>query len=204
MAIDKVPTREYIASLLNLVNSGRKLDADSLAGLGDVHLVDGSVVRSEDVSSLFRAYENGATWGSMKGLNSDSAEQIYVLASEYVRGGALAKGAALLRYLCTNEHLNPRNWLALGKTQCLQGKCKEAINSLSFGQLLDNKNPEFPLEIALIHLKEGNIDQGISAIDHCVALSRSESNKKTELEKKIQSVRDSLNRKRKSADGGAG
>lgn len=193
-----MPSDAYIASVLDLVSSGRTLDNDSIVSLGDIHLRSGAKVSAATVGEILESLSNGATMGFSDGVGSESLESLYALARLHVQSGHLEKGHTLLRYICVQDHLNPRNWLALGKVQLLQEKNEDALNSFFFGSLLDKDNPVFPLNSAQARFRMGELKEAMVGIEHAERLYNLLSEPQSNIRKEIGLLRLAIERKIKT------
>lgn len=192
---DSIPTPEYLQKLLVCFSEVQDVSNDDIISLGDIPLVTGDRIEASEVRNSLSFLAGGGSVGMLRDHSIDEIEAIYSLARSYLNNGEYDSGHTLCQYLCINDHLNTRNWLALGMSQTMQGRFDHALNSYSFGSMIGNNEPEFPIKCAEIHLIRGDFDAAKAGAELGIKYLRMSSSVNSNLMKLAKALLDSVNRR---------
>ncbi|AXM95534.1 SycD/LcrH family type III secretion system chaperone [Pseudomonas plecoglossicida] len=96
----------------------------------------------EDALELF--LREGGTFAMLKGISQDSLDQMYSLAFNHYQVGKWREAHTLFQGLCALDHYDTRFFLGLGACRQQLGMFQAAIESYTYGALIDIKDPRFP------------------------------------------------------------
>ncbi len=115
-----------------------------------------SMLSSAD--ELERFMQDGGTLGMLNDISSDMLEQLYALAYEQYQAGKWDNAQKFFQMLCLLDHYDARFYLGLGASRQALHEWEQAIQTYSYGALLEKNDPRFPFYAAECHLQMAAFD----------------------------------------------
>lgn len=135
-----------------------------------MNVEDGSV-SSIDEKDLESFLEDGGTLAMLKDISKDNLEQLYSLAFNHYRSGKWNDAHTVFKGLCVLDHYDARFFLGLGACRQSMGMLDEALQSYTYGALIDINDPRFPFHAGECHLQLGDFDAAESGFYSAGALA---------------------------------
>ena len=101
---------------------------------------------------------DGGTLAMLRGLSEDTLEQLYALGFNQYQAGKWDDAQKIFQALCMLDHYDARYFLGLGACRQSLGLYEQALQSYSYGALMDINEPRFPFHAAECHLQLGDLD----------------------------------------------
>ncbi len=80
----------------------------------------------------------------LRGLSEDTLEQLYALGFNQYQAGKWDDAQKIFQALCMLDHYDARYFLGLGACRQSLGLYEQALQSYSYGALMDINEPRFP------------------------------------------------------------
>ncbi len=87
---------------------------------------------------------DGGTLAMLRGLSEDTLEQLYALGFNQYQAGKWDDAQKIFQALCMLDHYDARYFLGLGACRQSLGLYEQALQSYSYGALMDINEPRFP------------------------------------------------------------
>ncbi|MGL4249416.1 MAG: SycD/LcrH family type III secretion system chaperone [Aeromonas sp.] len=100
---------------------------------------------------------DGGTLAMLKDISGDTLEQLYALAFGQYQAGKWQEAHKIFQALCMLDHYEPRYFLGLGACRQALGEYETAVQSYSFGAMLDLKDARFPFHAAECRLRQDDL-----------------------------------------------
>ena len=100
--------------------------------------------------------EEGGTFAMLKGVSKADLEQLYSLAFNHYQSGNWDEAHTLFKGLCVLSHYDPRFFLGLGACRQSLGLFDQALQSYTYGALIDLNDPRFPFHAGECHFQLGD------------------------------------------------
>ncbi|MGE7956985.1 SycD/LcrH family type III secretion system chaperone [Pseudomonas sp. NPDC089530] len=127
---------------------------------------------SEEYEKELEAFlRDGGTLAMLKNISSDSLEQLYSLAFNQYQAGKWDDAHKIFQSLCMLDHYDVRFFLGLGACRQAMGQFEQALQSFSYGALIDINEPRFPFHAGECHLQLGDLDGAESGFYSAQALA---------------------------------
>lgn len=91
---------------------------------------------------------DGGTLAMLRGLSEDTLEQLYALGFNQYQAGKWDDAQKIFQALCMLDHYDARYFLGLGACRQSLGLYEQALQSYSYGALMDINEPRFPFHAA--------------------------------------------------------
>lgn len=102
--------------------------------------------------------QDGGTLAMLNEVSSDTLEQLYALGFSQYDAGKYDEAHKIFQALCVLDHYDPRFFLGLGACRQALGQHQLAIDSYSYGAMMDLNEPRFPFHAAECLLQMGDLD----------------------------------------------
>lgn len=106
--------------------------------------------------------KDGGTLAMMRNISSDTLEQMYALGFSQYQSGKYEEAQKIFQVLCVLDHYEARFFLGLGASRQALGLYQQAIDSYSYGAMMDLQEPRFPFHAAECLLHLGELDKAES------------------------------------------
>jgi type III secretion system low calcium response chaperone LcrH/SycD len=115
-------------------------------------------VTPEVVKIVLATLRNAPPFYTKRGLKAEDIEALYAAGYNLYSAGQFKEAADIFRLLCTYEHRNPRNWMALGGASQHINNHQSANAAFAMAGILDPVNPDARMHAAdsFIALKDYN------------------------------------------------
>ncbi|GLX89428.1 MULTISPECIES: SycD/LcrH family type III secretion system chaperone [Pseudomonas] len=114
---------------------------------------------------------DGGTLAMLRDVSADSLEQLYSLAFNDYQAGKWETAHKVFQALCMLDHYDVRFFLGLGACRQSMGQFEQAVQSYSYGAVIDVNEPRFPFHAAECHLQLGDLDGAESGFYSARALA---------------------------------
>ncbi|HHM8495586.1 TPA: SycD/LcrH family type III secretion system chaperone PcrH [Pseudomonas aeruginosa] len=114
---------------------------------------------------------DGGTLAMLRGLSEDTLEQLYALGFNQYQAGKWDDAQKIFQALCMLDHYDARYFLGLGACRQSLGLYEQALQSYSYGALMDINEPRFPFHAAECYLQLGDLDGAESGFYSARALA---------------------------------
>lgn len=113
----------------------------------------------EQIDQALEAFiKDGGTLAMLNDVSSDTLEQLYALGFNHYGAGKHEEAHKIFQALCVLDHYDPRFFLGLGACRQAMGQFRQAIDSYSYGAMMDLNEPRFPFHAAECLLALGELD----------------------------------------------
>lgn len=102
--------------------------------------------------------QDGGTLAMLNEVSSDTLEQLYTLGFNQYRAGKYDEAHKIFQALCVLDHYEARFFLGLGACRQALGQFQLAIDSYSYGAMMDLQEPRFPFHAAECLLQMGELE----------------------------------------------
>lgn len=119
--------------------------------------------------------EEGGTLAMLKEISSDSLEQLYAFGFNQYQSGKWDDAHKVFQSLCMLDHYDSRFFLGLGACRQSMKHFEQAIQSYSYGAMLDLNEPRFPFHAAECHVHLDDLDAAESGFQSALALAEAQS-----------------------------
>ncbi|CAJ1878787.1 hypothetical protein PEKONANI_03293 [Aeromonas jandaei] len=106
--------------------------------------------------------EDGGTLAMLRNISNDTLEQMYALGFSQYHSGKYDDAQKIFQVLCVLDHYESRFFLGLGACRQALGLYQQAIDSYSYGAMMDLQEPRFPFHAAECLLHLGELDKAES------------------------------------------
>ena len=140
--------------------------------MSDIVITDPSQLTDETLDQIVDRFQNhGATFKEIKGISDDELEAMYALAHGQLQNGRFEQAETMFRFLCLNDHLSHKYWLAMGICLKEQEKFEEAVNALGVAGLLNMEDPRAAFAAAECHVRLGNRTESVAALESAISFA---------------------------------
>ncbi|MGY3852637.1 SycD/LcrH family type III secretion system chaperone [Aeromonas aquatilis] len=102
--------------------------------------------------------EEGGTLAMLNQVSSDTLEQLYTFGFNQYDAGKYDEAHKIFQTLCVLDHYEARFFLGLGACRQALGQHQLAIDSYSYGAIMDLNEPRFPFHAAECLLQMGELE----------------------------------------------
>jgi type III secretion system low calcium response chaperone LcrH/SycD len=95
----------------------------------------------DKVQALMDHFSSGGTLGQIHDITEQELEAMYAAGYNLFAARKYDQAISMFKFLCLNDHLEPRWYYSLGVAQQNKGAYQEALNAFGMATLLDMKNP---------------------------------------------------------------
>lgn len=191
----KMPSPEYMRQMLKRASRGELQNQEDIIALGDIPLSNGDVIKSKNVREALEFISAGGTVGAVRNYSASELEAAYALAKSYLENGEYESGHKLCQFLCLQDHLNPRYWLAFGISQVRLQRLDQALQSFSMGAAVGGNIPDFPLHCAEIHLQRDDFIAAQSGAEMALAYLNVSTAHDPELARRARAILSTIKRR---------
>jgi type III secretion system low calcium response chaperone LcrH/SycD len=102
--------------------------------------------------------QDGGTLAMLNEVSTDTLEQLYTLGFNQYHAGKHDEAHKIFQALCVLDHYEARFFLGLGACRQALGQFRLAIDSYSYGAMMDLQEPRFPFHAAECLLQLGDLE----------------------------------------------
>lgn len=102
--------------------------------------------------------QEGGTLAMLNEVSSDTLEQLYTLGFNQYHAGKYEEAHKIFQALCVLDHYEARFFLGLGACRQALGQFQLAIDSYSYGAMMDLQEPRYPFHAAECLLQMGELE----------------------------------------------
>jgi type III secretion system low calcium response chaperone LcrH/SycD len=120
---------------------------------------------------VIKMLTEGGTFRSIKGIDERSMEAIYSLGYTYYNNSKYDDAHDIFRFLCLNDHLVRKYWMALGACRQMMKNFEGAVQAYAYASVLDVEDPRAPLQAADCFLAMEKFEEAESALNGAIHFS---------------------------------
>ena len=113
---------------------------------------------------LEKMFTENYTIKDLQGLTDEQIESVYSLGYNFYRAGNYKDAAKIFHYLCLEDHLEKKYWIALGAAEQMEKNYSGAVKAYAYASMLDLKDPRPQLHAAECYIALKDKENAISAL----------------------------------------